>query len=172
ERIDGRPLIYASMGTLQNGLGWVFRRIAEACAGLEAQLVISLGGNMDPLQFSDLPGDPIVVKFAPQLELLQHASLSITHAGLNTALESLAYGVPMVAIPVTNDQPAVAARIAWTGTGRVLPLDKLGNGALRASVIAVMSTPSYRENARRLQTEIAGLNSLERASEIVESVLN
>jgi zeaxanthin glucosyltransferase len=171
ETIDGRPLIYASMGTLQNGLGWVFRRIAEACDGLNAQLVISLGGNMDPLQFSDLPGDPIVVRFAPQLELLQRAVLSITHAGLNTALESLAQGVPMVAIPVTNDQPAVAARIAWTGTGRVVPLDRLGDGALRASVIAVMSTPSYRENARRLQNEIDGLNSLERASEIVESVL-
>jgi len=38
-------------------------------------------------------------------------------------------------------------------------------------VIAVMSTPSYRENARRLQAEIESLNSLERASEIVESVL-
>jgi zeaxanthin glucosyltransferase len=171
ERLDGRPVIYASMGTLQNGLEWVFRAIAEGCSGMGAQVVISLGGNLDLAQFADLPGDPLVVKFAPQVEVLKRASLCITHAGLNTALESLANGVPMVAIPITNDQPGVGARIAWTGTGRVVPLDKLKAGALRAAVSEVMGTPSYRESARRLQGEIARLNSLERASEIVESVL-
>ncbi|MGA7216366.1 MAG: hypothetical protein WBX20_19355, partial [Terrimicrobiaceae bacterium] len=37
-------------------------------------------------------GSPIVVPFAPQLELLRRAALTITHAGLNTALESLNQG--------------------------------------------------------------------------------
>jgi UDP:flavonoid glycosyltransferase YjiC (YdhE family) len=35
ERLDGRPLVYASLGTLQNGSEKVFRTIAEECAGLE-----------------------------------------------------------------------------------------------------------------------------------------
>jgi MGT family glycosyltransferase len=172
ERLDGRPVIYASMGTLQNGMEWVFRAIADGCSGMGAQVIISLGGNLDIAQFAGLPGEPLVVKFAPQIDVLKRASLCITHAGLNTALESLAQGVPMVAIPITNDQPAVGARIAWTGAGRVVPLNKVKEGALRAAVSEVMGTPSYREGARRLQAEIAGLNSLERASEIVESVLH
>lgn len=96
EKLNGKRLIYASMGTLQNRLDYVFRTIAEACADLDAQLVISLGGGLDPEAFPNLPGSPLVVKYAPQLELLQKASLNITHAGLNTALESLSYGVPMV----------------------------------------------------------------------------
>lgn len=171
ERVDGRPLIYASMGTIQNGNDWVFKAIAEGCEGLNAQLVISLGGNLDVAQFGGLPGGAVVVNFAPQLEVLQRASLCITHAGLNTALESLAQGVPMVAIPITNDQPAVAARIAWTGAGQVVPLKRLKAATLCDAVSAVMAVPSYRESARRLQAEIAALNSLERASEIVESVL-
>ena len=91
--------------------------ILTACEGLDAQLVLSLGGNMDPAGFLGRAGNPIVVKFAPQLELLEQAALCITHAGLNTALESLAWGVPMVAIPITNDQPGVAARITWCGVG-------------------------------------------------------
>jgi zeaxanthin glucosyltransferase len=171
ERLNGKPVIYASMGTLQNGMEWTYRAIAEGCAGLDAQLVMSLGGNMMPEQFADLPGDPVVVQFAPQLEVLKRASVCITHAGLNTALESLARGVPMVAIPVTNDQPGVAARVKWTGSGEIVPLKKLKAPSLRAAVLTVMSNPRYRENARRLQAEIGGLNSLERASEIVESVL-
>ena len=168
ERLNGKPLIYASMGTLQNGMEWTFRTIAEGCASLNAQLVISLGGNLEPGQFADLKGDPVLVQFAPQLELLKRAAVCITHAGLNTALESLAQGVPMVAIPVTNDQPGVAARIAWTGTGEVVPLKKLNGKKLCAAVSKVFGNSRYRENAKKLQVEIAGLNSLERACEVVE----
>lgn len=82
DKLNGKPLIYASMGTLQNRLQYVFEYIAEACAELEAQLVISLGGSAVPETLPKLHGTPLVVKFAPQLELLQKASLVITHAGL------------------------------------------------------------------------------------------
>jgi zeaxanthin glucosyltransferase len=169
ERLDGRPILYASMGTLQNGLDWIFRVILAACEGLDAQLVLSLGGKMDPEGFSGTAGNPIVVKFAPQLELLEHAALCITHAGLNTALESLACGVPMVAIPITNDQPGVAARIAWCGVGEFVTPRRLTVPRLRASIQKVLSTPAYRENAQRLQREIAGLHSLDYASDVVEA---
>lgn len=79
------------MGTLQNRLNDVFYTIAEACTDIDAQLVISLGGGQAPETFSNLPGNPLVVKYAPQLELLQKASLNITHAGLNTTLEEHKY---------------------------------------------------------------------------------
>lgn len=170
ERLDGRPLIYASMGTLQNGLDWVFKTFAEGCAELNAQLVLSLGGNLDPEKFSGLPGDPVVVRFAPQLEVLQRCSVCITHAGLNTALEALAQGVPMVAVPITNDQPGVAARIRWTGTGKMLSLKKLTSRSLHQAVREVLTSPLYREQARQVKREIAQLESLRRACEIVEAI--
>ncbi len=53
------------MGTLQNGVLRTFRMIAEACVGLDLQLVISLGGGQNPALLDDLPGDPIVVGYAP-----------------------------------------------------------------------------------------------------------
>jgi UDP:flavonoid glycosyltransferase YjiC (YdhE family) len=71
---------------------------------------LSLGSRDQRLDLN-LEGAPFVVPFAPQLELLRRAAITITHAGLNTALESLAQGVPMVAIPITNDQPGVASRL-------------------------------------------------------------
>ena len=103
ERLDGRPLIYASLGTFQNGSETIFRKIAEACAGLDAQLLISLGGGLDPEKLGELAGSPLVVRFAPQLEIVKRAALVITHAGINTVLESLSVGVPLVAIPLGND---------------------------------------------------------------------
>ncbi|MBV8883130.1 MAG: glycosyltransferase, partial [Chroococcidiopsidaceae cyanobacterium CP_BM_RX_35] len=150
EKLTGQRLIYASMGTLQNRSSEIFRCIAEACAGLDAQLVISLGGGSSPESLPELPGSPLVVEYAPQLELLAKASLTITHAGLNTTLESLSKGVPMVAIPVTNDQPGVGARIAWSGAGEVVQLSRLSVPMLRAAVKRVLTEDSYKKNASRL----------------------
>jgi MGT family glycosyltransferase len=171
ERLDGRPLIYASMGTLQNGQDHVFETIAAACAGLGAQVVISLGGGGRPEDLPKLAGDPIVVAAAPQLELLKRAALCVTHAGLNTALESLAEGVPMVAIPVTNDQPGVAARIRHVGCGEVVPLNKLNVARLRRAVQSVLRDESYRANARPMREAIQRRNGLAEAADHVEGVL-
>jgi MGT family glycosyltransferase len=170
EKLDGRPLIYASMGTLQNGLGWTFRTILEACAGLDAQLALSLGGSvLSSAELGEIPANAIVVPYAPQTQVLERAALCITHAGLNTALESLANGVPMVAIPVTNDQPGVAARIRYTQTGEVVPLDQLTAESLRAAVTKVLSNSSYRERAQTLQKAIAAERPLIHACEVIES---
>lgn len=170
ERLTGRPLIYASMGTLQNGRREVFQTIAAACDGLDAQLVLSLGGA-DPDLAAAIPARPLVVPYAPQLDLLQRAALTITHAGLNTVLESLACGVPLVAIPVTNDQPAVAARVEWTGAGTVIPPRRLNTPRLRAAVSRVLSDPAFRQHAQRLQQAIHRAGGPMRAADIVERAI-
>jgi MGT family glycosyltransferase len=170
ERLDGRPLIYASMGTLQNRVELIFSTIAAACAGLDAQLVISLGSrDQDAEALAEkFAGAPIVVPFAPQLALLQRAALSITHAGLNTALESLSHGLPMVAIPIANDQPGVASRLEWLGVAEVVQPRRLSAGRLRAAVQKVLGEPRYRENAHRRGEEIRKVNGVSWAADLVE----
>ena len=109
-----------------------------------------------------------MVQRAPQLELLQRATLCVTHAGLNTALEALAQGIPLVAIPITNDQPGVAARILASGTGLFLPLAQLNAEALRGLVDEVLRTPSYRERALEMKAAIAKVDGLGMAAELIE----
>jgi UDP:flavonoid glycosyltransferase YjiC (YdhE family) len=168
-RLDlDRPLVYASMGTLQNGILRTFRMIAEACAGLDLQLVISLGGGQDPALLGDLPGDPVVVGYAPQLDLIRRAALTISHGGLNTTLESLAWGVPMVVLPVTYDQPGVGARVEWSGVGRSIPVGRLMVDRLRDAVRSVLGNPTYRERAGRLRSSIEAADGLNRAADLIE----
>jgi zeaxanthin glucosyltransferase len=170
-RLDlGRPLAYASMGTLQNGVLRTFRVIAEACVGFDLQLVISLGGGQDPALLGDLPGDPIVVGYAPQLELVRQSALTISHGGLNTALESLAWGVPMVVLPVAYDQPGVGARVEWSGVGRSIPVGRLTVDRLRDAIRTVLGNPAYRERAGRLRTSIEAADGLNRAADVIEDV--
>jgi zeaxanthin glucosyltransferase len=172
EKLTGKPLIYASMGTLQNRLTWVFNTIASACEDLDAQLVISLGGSAKPESLPDLPGNPLVVEYAPQLELLEKATLMITHAGMNTTMECVKYGVPMVAIPVGNDQPGVAARIAWTGAGELVSLKKLNVPRLRNAVKQVLTQESYKQNALRLQAATLSAGGVTKAADIIEQAVS
>ncbi|HEX4277949.1 MAG TPA: glycosyltransferase, partial [Bryobacteraceae bacterium] len=92
QRLDQRPLIYASLGTLQYSKRDIFRCFAEACAGLDVQLVIAHCGGLDTDDIRSLAGDPIVVHYAPQGEVLARARLALTHGGLNTVLDALACG--------------------------------------------------------------------------------
>jgi zeaxanthin glucosyltransferase len=171
-RLTGEPLIYASMGTLLNGRLDVFRTIVAALAKHKGlQLVLSVGDQIDPEQIGPVPSNAIIVKRAPQLELLKQTSVCITHAGLNTVLESLAQGVPQVAIPGTYDQPGVAARIANKQTGVVTFLDKLTVDHLSTLLNEVLNDSTYRNNARRLQKAIAEANGLSVAADLVEESL-
>jgi MGT family glycosyltransferase len=172
EKLTGQPLIYASMGTLQNRLLWVFQMIAEACVELDVQLVIALGGGTSPESLPEFPGNTIVVGYAPQLELLQRATLTITHAGMNTTLESLSNGVPMVAIPISQEQPGIAARIAWTGTGEVVTLSRLSVPRLRAAIQRVLTEDSYRKNALRMHEAIRRAGGVSRAADLIEQVVS
>jgi len=172
-RLTGEPLIYASMGTLQNGLESVFTSIAEAVGTRPGmQLVLSIGPSLDPEKISSLPANSIVVKNAPQMELLKHSELCITHAGLNTALESLTQGVPMVAIPVSIDQPGVAARIAYTKTGVYVPLRELSTSRLSTLIDDVLGDPEYRQNANKMREAIVRTNGLEKAADLLEQAFN
>jgi MGT family glycosyltransferase len=172
DRLTGEPLIYASMGTVLNGNLAVFQTIVTALAKRnDRQLVLSVGDRVDPQQIVSAPKNAIIVQRAPQLELLKLASVCITHAGLNTVLESLAQGVPQVAIPVTFDQPGVAARIAHRQTGVVTSLDKLTPDHLSELLDEVLINSTYRANARKLQRKIVEANGLSVAADVVEDSL-
>ena len=172
ERLTGEPLIYASMGTILNGRADVFRTIVAALAKhKDLQLVLSMGDQVDPEEIGPAPGNAIIVKRAPQLELLRHASVCITHAGLNTVLESLAQGVPQVAIPVGADQPGVAARIAEKQTGVVTSLEKLTAEHLSTLLNEVLNNSTYRDSARKMQKAIAEANGLSVAADLIERSL-
>lgn len=171
DRLDGRPLIYVSLGTARKIQPTVFRLIAEACEGLGLQVVISLGGRRSPEMFEDLPGEPLIVGEAPQLELIRIAKIVINHAGINTVLETLREGKPMIAIPIAHDQPALAARLAWLNVAEVIPEKRLSAKRLRSAVVKILNDPSYRNAAEEIQGKIRSGRGLGRAVEVIEEHL-
>jgi zeaxanthin glucosyltransferase len=170
EKLTGKPLIYASMGTLMNGSSDVFDVILEAVAKLpEVQAVLSIGEDVGIDNLQPIPPNAIVVERAPQLELLKKAELCLTHAGLNTTLEALAQGVPMVAVPVGFDQPGVAARIAHHGVGEFVRMDeKLSVERLTGLIRKVMGDPMYRHRANDFKQVFSATDGLTLAADLIE----
>lgn len=171
EQLTGQPLVYASLGTLQNRNWTIFQTIAAACLDLDVQLVISLGNPSQDTREIDLPGTPIVVAYAPHQQLISRSALVITHAGMNTVIGALSYGVPLIAIPITNEQPGIAARMARTGAGKVVPLKKLTAPKLRAAIVEVLHEKAYRENAAKVKAAIQSAGGVSVAVDIIERAL-
>jgi MGT family glycosyltransferase len=166
ERLTGQPLIYASLGTLQNQRPEIFECIAKSCMSLDVQLVISLGNPQ--AQPIDLPGSPIVEPFAHHQKLIERSKVVVTHAGMNTVLTALGCGVPLVAIPITNEQPGIASRLARTKAGKMLQLSKLNEITLRTAISEVLSDSSYRIKAQQLQKTIQASGGVDRVADIIE----
>ena len=168
---QGRPLVYCSLGTLQGGRLRLFRAVAAACADSGAALVLTHCGRLSDVAAAALPGRPAVHDWLPQEEVLRHADAVVTHAGFNTVMETLAAGLPMAAMPLAFDQPAVAARIARAGVGIALrprpPLRK----RLRKALAEVLEAPRHRAQALKAQTEIQAAGGVARAADLIEAAL-
>lgn len=77
----------------------------------------------------------------------------------------------MVAIPIANDQPGVASRIAWTETGVVIPVKKLTVPKLGNAVQTVLTQPKYQDNAKKMQLAMQKAGGVNLAADIVEKVI-
>jgi zeaxanthin glucosyltransferase len=108
-----------------------------------------------------------VVAYAPQSQLIARASLVITHGGLNTVMGSLSAGVPMVVIPITNDQPGVASRVVQTGAGERIAPKQLQTEGLKQMIVQVLTDANYRTKAQAMQQRIQQAGGVRRAADII-----
>jgi len=172
----GQPLVFASLGTLQGQRFGAFERIARACRALNVQLLAAHCGGLDAHQSKAIeqagtPGATTVCAYAPQQAALARADAVVTHAGLNTVMDAIATGTPMLALPIAFDQPGVAARVCHAGIGRRASARITGAGALAAHLRALLDDSSYQRRLAPLSSELARAGGAARAADIVEQAL-
>jgi len=74
-------------------------------------------------------------------------------------------------VAIANDQPGVAVRIRWSGVGEVIAPKKLTVPRLRSTLEKVLTSPTYKENALRLQTALHQSRGVAQAVAIVEQAI-
>jgi len=103
-------------------------------------------------QRTDLPANIMTVDWLPQQDLLGHKNcrLFMTHGGLNSLIEAVYHGVPVLGLPLTTDQFGNLARVQREGYGNTLLWKDITKDSLQAALHELLINPKYLERAGAL----------------------
>src|SRR5699024_3054406 len=148
-----RPVVYISLGTVFNQNIEFFNLCFEAFADINASFVVSIGYDNQLEDFNAIPSNFTVEHVVPQIELLQHTTLFLTHARKNSTNEAMLMEVPILAFPQSADQPVVARQIEKLLVGRQLQLENITSHDLKQIVLNMLDEiPSYQRNIRKVKS--------------------
>ncbi|MCR3722520.1 MULTISPECIES: macrolide family glycosyltransferase [Prauserella salsuginis group] len=159
---DERPLVYVALGTSYTERPDIYRACIDGLAG-DYRVVLATG-KVDPADLGELPPGVTAARAQPQLDVLEHASVFVSHAGMGSAAESLWFGVPTVLVPQAVDQSANAGMLAEIGAG-MLPEEPWDAPTLRAAVDAARGKA---DRTRELQAQVRAGGGIDRAAHAVE----
>lgn len=114
------PVVHVSLGTLHSGSDAFWLACFEALADLPVRVVLVVGAHTDAAGLGPAPANTLVRASVPQLEVLRKSAVSVTHGGMNSVLEGLHFGVPLVVVPHQIEQLAIGQRVADRGAATVL----------------------------------------------------
>lgn len=169
------PLVVVSLGTLHAGGEDFFRSCIDAFAPLPANVLLVVGVSTEPAVLGQTPSNIIVRSVVPQLEALRHAAVFVTHGGMNSVLEALHFGVPMVIVPQQVEQLLIGQTVTERGAGCVLrhhlSRRDIPTGQLRKAVESLLHEPSYTASSRSLAATLHDGGGAEAAADHVEHLL-
>jgi UDP:flavonoid glycosyltransferase YjiC (YdhE family) len=152
----GLPIVHVTQGTAATHSEQLLVPTLEALRHEPVLVVATTGGKpVESLRIANIPKNARVAPFIPYAELMPRTDLMITNGGYGGVQIALAHGVPLIAAGDTEDKPEIARRIEWSGVGIDLRTSRPSPTKIRAAVHALMRDSSYRQHAKRLQTEIA-----------------
>lgn len=152
DEADDRPVVCVTFGSFLSARGDVLERVAAALSGLDVRVALAVG-SADTSRWADLPEDWLVRESLPQVAVLAHAALLVTHGGNNSITEALTFGVPMLVLPFSTDQFAGAQGVEAAGLGASLDPNAATTGELAAALTTLLGTgptPAGRSLADQL----------------------
>ncbi|HEY3439517.1 MAG TPA: glycosyltransferase [Paludibaculum sp.] len=168
-----KPLVYCSLGSDAHFYPHSEHFFRTVCAAAELrrdwQWVLSAGSKGAAGRHRGTSANLCVVSWTPQLALLRRAAVMVTHCGLNSILECIHFGVPMVAVPGLRDQPGNMARAVHHGIAVAAKMKELTAEQLVALIDGAMHSEDLRQALSRMKGAVEEENGLAAAIELLES---
>ncbi|XP_058182565.1 UDP-glucosyltransferase 29-like [Rhododendron vialii] len=120
----------------------------------------------------------VVEGWAPQAKILGHSSTGgfVSHCGWSSLLESIKFGVPIIAMPMHLDQPFNARLVDEVGVGMEVKRDETGRldreeiARVITSIVVKENGTKFRNKARELSENIT-MKEVEEIDGVVEEVV-
>ena len=161
------PLLYISLGSIATNQPEFYKQCFEAFGEQAWQVVLSVGKHIDVAQLGPVPTNFLLSSYVPQLDILSRTQVFVTHAGTNSVMESMYYGVPMVLIPQQPEQYMHAQRAVELGLGVHLDKASVTAATLREAVDQVAQNTAYREHAQSLRQITRDAGGYQKAADAI-----
>jgi MGT family glycosyltransferase len=162
-------VLFISLGTAFNDRPDFFRMCLQAFGDGAWQVAMAVGDRVDAGALGPVPGNVEVRPYFPQLAVLRHADVFVSHAGMNSTMESLYHAVPLVTVPQMPEQEANARRVEELGLGRRLDPLQLTPERLRAAVDEVAADQRIRANLATMRTHVRRAGGSVAAADAIEA---
>ena len=162
-------LVYVSMGTVVNDRLALYRNCIAALAGENVQVILSVGEQVDIAALGPLPENVSVYPKVDQIAVLEKADVFLSHCGMNSASESLYFGVPLLCYPQTKEQGGMAARVTALGAG--LMLENPSVSCIKAAVKLLLSDTKIKANAEQIARSFHRCTGPIAAADKIEQVI-
>lgn len=166
---DGRPRVFVSLGTVASDKPDFYRAVFAALAGRDWQAVVSTG-RADPARLGPVPANVVAAPHVPQLRVLRQSDVFVSHGGMNSTMEALSLGVPLVVVPQMADQFMNAQRVAELGLGRSLAGVEPTPEALVAAIEAALADTGARDRLAALRPEVTAGGGAVAAAQAIEEL--
>jgi MGT family glycosyltransferase len=163
------PIVYISLGSIISNKGFC-KECIRAFGGKDISVILNTG-KVSPETLGKIPGNIYAYSFVPQVEVLRHADVFLTHCGMNSVNEAMTYGVPMVAMPFINDQISNAIRIVDLVIGKRVRSFPSSGRQLYKTVKDMCSDEHIRKRSREVQSLLKKETSLEEVVSQIEKLL-
>ncbi|MFC1890173.1 glycosyltransferase [Thermodesulfobacteriota bacterium] len=173
---EGKKIVYTAFGSqgqsLKKAKLLFDKTIAAVKDNTQLHLIISLSGVLTPSSFDRVPSNVTLLKWAPQLVLLERAALMINQGGFNSVKECIYTGTPMLAIPIFRDHPGTAARIVYHGLGLALDYNKVTAEKIRQSIDELLVNPMYSMRINKMREVFKAAETRNEAVDVVKRFLD
>lgn len=157
--------VYISMGTVMKNKE-IYANCIKALGNTDYQVIISLGDNS--IEIKDIPDNIEIHKSVDQMAVLSIADVFLTHCGMNSASEALYYEVPLVMLPQTPEQGAVAKRAEELKAG--ILLKNTDESSIVSTIEKIISTAEYKSAAKRISESFKRCGGVSAAREFLEMI--
>ncbi|XP_038054712.1 UDP-glucuronosyltransferase 2B20-like [Patiria miniata] len=140
---------------------------ADAFAMLPHRVLWQSGADLSGLR---LGNNTLVAKWLPMTQVMEHQNvrLYVGHGAGLSINEALWAGLPIVGLPLVEDQMDILVRIETKGVGLKVDIASMTPKTLSQTIGRVMTEPKFRENARRI-SEI--MRDLETSTSPVDTIV-
>jgi len=156
----GNHLIYCTFGTFYQGSDRALLDFLNKLLGAIQELenvdaIFSVNKLViETLRYQrKIPANIHMFSRVPQLRVLQHADLFVTHGGLGSVKESIYYGVPMLVYPLDlqYDQNGNGLKVEHHGLGLRGVFSYERSGDMKKKILELLEDRSYTQNIRKFR---------------------